>query len=88
VPRLDRAGEVRGAATKLVSSAFVLPMLGAMRQSAFRPTEGPFAAGIGEQRFAPLLDQHLADGIVQAQHFTLVDGIVDRLTRSSPRSGT
>jgi Rod binding domain-containing protein len=72
--------ELRTAATQLVSTAFILPLLSSLHQSPFMQ-EGPFAPGKAEKRFAPLLDEKLADGITRSSKFTLVDGIVRRLSR-------
>jgi hypothetical protein len=76
--------ELRNAATQLVSTAFILPLLSSLHQSPFMQ-EGPFAPGTAEKRFAPLLDEKLADGITRSSKFTLVDGIVRRL---SPTAAT
>ena len=72
----DRA-VVREAATQLVSSAFIMPVLAAMRESPF--VEPPFAPTFAEKQFAPLLDQQVADEITGAANFSLVDVIVERL---------
>lgn len=68
--------DVREAAEQLVSSAFITPMLGAMRESSM--AAGPFSPGAVEKRFGPLLDQQVADRVTQASRFTLVDAIVER----------
>jgi hypothetical protein len=60
--------------TKLVASALVLPALATLRESPFR--EGPFAPGDAERRFGPLLDQAVADRVVQAARFPLIDALV------------
>ena len=67
----------REAATQLVAAALIMPVLESMRDSPMlRP---PFAPGLAEKRFAPLLDQQIADRIAGAANFSLVDQIVDRL---------
>ncbi len=67
----------REAATELVASALLVPVLDAMYE---RPlAEPPFAPTAAEKRFAPLLSQHLADRIIGAANFPLVDLILDRL---------
>ncbi len=67
----------REAATQLVAEALIMPVLESMRDSPMlRP---PFAPGFAEKRFAPLLDQQIADRITGASNFSLVDQIVDRL---------
>jgi Rod binding domain-containing protein len=72
----DRA-VARDAASRLVSSVFILPVLAAMRDSPF--LEPPFAPTFAEKQFQPLLHQHLADRITGAANFSLVDVILDRL---------
>ena len=75
--RQTRREMAREAATQLVSAALILPVLESMRDSPMlRP---PFAPGFAEKRFAPLLDQQIADRITGASNFSLVDQIVDRL---------
>ena len=77
-----RPEQAREAATQLVSSAFILPVLAARHESSFaRP---PFAAGFAEKRFAPLLDRTLADRIARAADFPLVRAIVERLMPETP----
>lgn len=72
----DRAA-ARDAATQLVSSVFVMPVLASLHDSPF--LEPPFAATYAEKQFQPLLDRHLADRITGGANFPLVDVIVDRL---------
>ena len=75
--RQTRREMAREAATQLVSAALILPVLESLRDSPMlRP---PFAPGFAEKRFAPLLDQQIADRIAGAANFSLVDQIVDRL---------
>ncbi len=67
----------RQAATELVASALLVPVLDAMYE---RPlAEPPFAPTAAEKRFAPMLSQHMADRIIGAANFPLVDTILDRL---------
>jgi len=80
---LQKAAQMHGrpaareAATQLVASALLVPVLDAMYE---RPrAEPPFAPTAAEKRFAPLLSQHLADRIIGAANFSLVDTILDRL---------
>lgn len=72
----DRA-VARDAATRLVSSVFIMPVLAALHDSPF--VKPPFAPSFAEKQFRPLLDQHIADRITGASSFPLVDVIVDRL---------
>ena len=67
----------RQAATELVASALLVPVLDAMYERPF--AEPPFAPTTAEKRFAPLLSQHMADRIIGAANFSLVDTILDRL---------
>jgi Rod binding domain-containing protein len=71
-------GAARTAAEQLVATAFIAPILARMRASVF--AEAPFAPSAAERRFGPLLDQHLADRIVHASRFPLVDEVARRLT--------
>ena len=67
----------RQAATELVATALLVPVLDAMYE---RPwAEAPFAPTAAEKRFAPMLSQHLADRIVGSANFSLVNTILDRL---------
>ena len=67
----------RKAASELVAAALLMPVLAAMYE---RPlAEAPFAPTAVEKRFAPMLSQHMADRIIGATNFSLVDTILDRL---------
>ncbi len=67
----------RQAATELVAQALLVPVLNAMYE---RPlAEAPFAPTAVEKRFAPMLSQNMADRIMGAANFPLVDTILDRL---------
>ncbi len=77
----DRAA-VREAASQLVSSTFIMPVLQSLRESPF--VGPPFEPGFAEQRFQPLLDEQVADRITGAANFPLVDVIVDRLLGPDP----
>ena len=68
---------VREAATQLVSTTFLVPLLASLRESPF--VEPPFAPGLAEKQFRPMLDQEIADRIAGAANFPLVDAIVNRL---------
>ena len=73
----ERREAAEMAAKQLVSSALVMPVLESMRAQTFGEG-GPFAPGMVEERFAAMLDQHLADRITGASNFGLVDEIVKR----------
>lgn len=69
--------QAREAAVELVSSAFIVPILERLHESPFQVE--PFAPNFAEKRFAPLLDEKIADRIVGSANFKLVDAIVERL---------
>ena len=73
----ERREKAREAATQLVSTAFILPLLEDMQEGIFRGEM--FAATGAEKRFAPLLNQRIADRIATASNFPLVDALVDHL---------
>lgn len=76
-PRLF-ADEARRAAEQLVASSLVVPVLAQLHEGPFRSEL--FAPGSAERRFAPMLDQHLADRITASGRFPIVDAIADRLS--------
>ena len=82
MPAPDRE-KAREAATQLVASAFIVPILASLRESPF--LEAPFAQSLAEKQFGPLLDQQIADRITKAANFPLVDLIVDRLLGPADR---
>jgi hypothetical protein len=82
----DSREKAREAATSFVATAFLMPILATLHESPLQ-LDPPFAPGTGEQRFAPLLDQHLSDRIAKASNFALVDTIVDRIVRAEPPPG-
>lgn len=69
--------EAREAAERLVSSAFIQPILESLRE--MNNAAPPFGPTQGEKQFAPLLDAQLADRYVAAQNFPLVDRIAQQL---------
>ena len=77
VDRSDRDA-LHDAASRMVSTAFVAPILESLNQSPLRPTQGPFALGAAEKRFLPLLHQELADRITTSANFGLIESIVNR----------
>lgn len=58
------------AAVRLVSDAFIKPMLAQMRSSSNMMK--PFAAGDAEKTFRPMLDGELSDRIARSGSFDLV----------------
>ena len=77
----DQADEV---ARKLVSLAFIEPVLAKLRET--NQATGPFAPGDAERRFGPLFDQHLADRITSGANFPLVDALREHLLARSAQS--
>jgi hypothetical protein len=73
--------ELRVSAEKLVASAMLMPILDGLSSSPLRPEDGPFAQSVVEERFGPMLHQHLADRMMQSRSFGLVDAVIDRFTR-------
>jgi hypothetical protein len=72
------------AVSQLVSAALVQPALGSLRGGTF--SEGPFAPGMAERRFGPLLDREIADRVVHAANFPIIGAILDRLPPSALRA--
>lgn len=75
----SRAYDAREAAKGLVASAFIVPMLAEIRESS--RAVGPFAPTLAEKRFGPILDQQIADQVMQNSNFRIVDAIVDRFEK-------
>ncbi len=73
----ERRQKATEAATQLVSTAFILPVLEDMQEGIFR--SDMFAANTAEKRFAPLLNQRIADSIATASNFPLVEALVNHL---------
>jgi hypothetical protein len=69
----------REAAMQMIASTFIVPVLSEARQGEF--LEEPFAPGDSERRFGPLFDQELADRIVHAAEFPMLDSILRRYPR-------
>ncbi len=65
------------AAEQFVASSLVIPILATLRANTFG-AEGPFAPNMAEKRFGPVFDQQIADRVVQAANFPIVDMIADR----------
>jgi len=71
------ADPARDAAEMLVATALVQPILAQSREASMAVE--PFAPGPAEKRFGGLLDQHLADRIVGATRFPLVEELARRM---------
>lgn len=74
-------GKARRAAEDLVSVSLVEPTLKLLRES--NAAAPPFGPGEGEKAFGPLLDQAIAERVVRASGF----GIVDRLASDLLKHG-
>ena len=79
-PAKSREERLRESAQQLVASALLMPVLEQMEVSPLAPKTGPFAQNIVQQRFGPMLHQHMADRIMQSRGraFGLVDAVVRR----------
>lgn len=73
--------KAREAAEELVSAALVRPVLARMRSS--NTAQAPFAPGVWEKTFGPMLDAEMSSRIVQAGGFDLVDRLAQSLTKRS-----
>ena len=78
-----KAGE---AAAQLVASTFIIPLLAAMRESPFQTER--FGPTMTERRMGPVLDQQVADRIVQRSNFPIVSAVKDSiLSKQAQRLG-
>mgnify|MGYP003630149151 CR=1 FL=1 len=75
--------EARVAAEGLVSSTFIEPILKQIRESNTAPP--PFGPSSAEKQFASLLDTNIADEIVHAANFPLVERIANQLMKNMPQ---
>ncbi len=74
------------AAEQFVASSLVIPILATLRENTFNAS-GPFAPNLAEKRFGPVFDQHVADRVVQAANFPIVESIADRYAAKFEESG-
>jgi Rod binding domain-containing protein len=84
-----REEQAEEAARQLVATTFIQPLLEQLNEPTLM-SGGPFMPGDAERRFAPLLQQHLADRIVEAGRFPLADAVKRSLLAKShgaPPSG-
>ena len=72
-PGIMTEADARGAAEELVAMTFVQPVLKQMRE--MNNAEPPFTPGIAERRFGALWDTEIAQRIVRARGFGLVDAV-------------
>jgi Rod binding domain-containing protein len=83
----DPATVARRSAESFVSITLVQPLLKQLRESNHTPP--PFGPTSGEKQFQGLMDAELAQRVVKAAHFPLVDRITgDLLKRSQSRAGS
>lgn len=80
---LSPEAEARVAAEGLVSTTFIEPILKQIRESNTAPP--PFGPSNAEKQFASLLDTTLADEIVHASNFPIVDRIASQLLKNMPQ---
>ncbi len=77
-----KVDEARKAAEGLIATSFIKPILSQVRESNHAPA--PFGPTNAEKQFGSLLDNRLADEIVHASQFPIVDRLVERFTRNLP----
>jgi Rod binding domain-containing protein len=82
----SREEQADEAARQLVATTFIQPLLEQLNEPTFM-SEGPFMPGDAERRFAPLLQQHLADRIAEAGRFPLADAVKRSLLAKSHGGG-
>ena len=80
---LTPEAEARVAAEGLVSSTFIEPILKQIRESNTAPP--PFGPSSAEKQFSSLLDTNIADEIVHAANFPLVERIANQLLKNMPQ---
>jgi Rod binding domain-containing protein len=78
----SQSSQARTAAEGLVSTTFIEPILKQVRESNTAPP--PFGPSNAEKQFSSLLDTKLADEIVHAANFPLVERITQQLLRNMP----
>lgn len=84
LPGTNETTNARKAAEGLVSTTFIEPILKQVRES--NNTPPPFGPSTAEKQFASLLDTKLADEIVKAANFPLVERITAQLLQNMPQA--
>lgn len=84
--RTDDEQLARQSAEQLVASVFVEPVLAQLRET--NRAAPPFAPTRGEQMFNELLDRRLAEDIVKAGQFPLVDRVARDLLHAGGSPAT
>ena len=82
-PNEDPATKARRTAENFVSIALVQPLLKQLRESDH--TAAPFGPSDGEKQFRGLMDAQLAQRVVRAAHFPLVERIASDLAKRAGR---
>ena len=82
----SKRAEAQAAAEGLVATSFIKPILTQVRESNNAPP--PFGPTQAEKQFGSLLDNELADEIVHAAQFPLVDKLVEKFTQHLPAEST
>lgn len=75
------AAAAREAAEQIVSVTLVQPLLMRLRES--NMAAPPLAPSRGERQFQSLMDAHVAQEVVKAANFPLVDELARRLLRDA-----
>ncbi len=70
-------------AKRMMADAFLLPLLKDARESS--SPEGIFAPGPGERRFGSMLDQAIADRVLESNSFPVAQALEDKLRASFHR---
>ncbi len=81
---LDREARAREAAEQLVATTFVEPLLKQVRE-AHKPAP-PFTPGPGEKQFRALMDAELAQRIVHASQWPLVERLASDLLKRTQQA--
>jgi hypothetical protein len=79
-------GRAREAAEQLVATSLVNPLLKMVREST--KAVGPFAPGAGERTFGQMQDAIVAQRLVKAAHWPLVDTLAQRMLRDRTTGAT
>lgn len=84
--RADRNPEraARDAAEQFVSVTLVQPILAQLRSS--NSAAPPFAPSRGERQFQAMMDAHIAQNVVRAAQFPLVDRLARQMLAAQGRS--
>ena len=73
----EKAADSRRAAEDFIAQTLILPVLKQLRET--NQAAAPFAPGDAERQFMPMYDEMIAQQIVRAKHFPLVDSVARHL---------